>query len=234
MTQRTKFRRLPRGLTLLEVIVSIAIMGMVSLLIYGAFDGLAKSKRGLGNVNDRYHQGRATMKRLAREISCAFISLHRPINDSLVTAETIFVAKDSSPADRLAMTTFSHRRMMANSHESDQAEISYFGSRNPDITGVTDLARREQANIDAKPDSGGVVYVLAEDIDLFDLKFLDPMTGSWVDSWDTTQATAQLNRMPLQVRVTLVLNGGIGGKPVRFEEKVPISMIQPLSFGIPR
>jgi hypothetical protein len=32
--------------------------------------------------------------------------------------------------------------------------------------------------------------------------------------------------------VTLVLRGGPGGKTVTFEEKVPIQMVQPLSFAV--
>jgi general secretion pathway protein J len=221
-------------MSLLEVLVSVAILAMVSILIYGAFDGLARSKTGLGRINDRYHQGRATMRRLVIEMSSAFLSLHQPYNTALIVRKTVFISKDSSPADRVDMTTFSHRRMMANSHESDQNELSYFSCPDPDLPSKIDLCRREQTIIDLEPQKGGLVYVAAEDIDLFDLKYLDPQTGMWVDNWDSTQVIGQPNRMPLQVRVTLVMKGGPGGKPIKFEEKIPIPMLDPLSFAIPR
>jgi general secretion pathway protein J len=223
-----------RGLTLLEILVSISILAMISVLIYGAFDGLSKSKTGLSRVNTRYHEGRATLRRLAEEISSAFLTMHQPLSPALIVRKTAFVAKDSSPADRLDMTTFAHRRVTAESRESDQSEISYFGSPDPNISGKIDLARRESPIIDIEPQKGGTVYVIAEDIDLFDVKFLDPMSGMWTDSWDTTQAIGQANRLPLQVRITLVLRGGPGGKTIKFEEKVPVSMVQPVSFAIPR
>lgn len=231
---RRSQRRDVRGLTLLEILISIAILAMIGVLIYGAFDGLARSKSGLGRVNDRYHTGRATMRRLAMEISSAYISAHLPYSPSLVATKTVFISKDSSPADRLDMNTFTHRRVVANSKESDQNEISYFGSPDPAVSGKIDLARRESALIDFDPQKGGIVYVLAENIDLFDLKFLDPTTSLWADSWDTTQATGQAGRLPLQVRITLALKGGPSGKTLRFEEKVPVVMTQPLSFAIPR
>lgn len=223
-----------RGLTLLEVLVAITILAMISIIIYGAFDGLARSKNGLGKINDRFHSGRSAMRRLADEISSAYLSLHQPFIPALVVRNTIFLAKDTSPADRLDMTTFSHRRVIANSRESDQNELSYFGSPDPLVSGKIDLARREQAVIDIDPTKGGVVYVLADDIDLFDLKFLDPTTGIWLDQWDSSSATGQLNRLPLMVSITLVLKGGPSGKPVKLEEKVPLQMIQPLTFAMPR
>ena len=234
MRTSTKNRRARRGLSLLEVMVSVAILAMISLLIYGAFDGLARNKRGLAHSNERYHEGRAAMRRLASEISAAYVSLHVPMSSNLMAARTIFSAQSSSPADRLDMTTFSHRRVMANSRESDQNELSYFGSADPAHSGKIDLARREQVIVDYEPQRGGVVQVLAEDIDLFDLKFLDPVSGLWNDSWDTLQATGQFNRLPLQVRVTLVLKGGAGTRPIRLVQKIPLAMQTALNFGIPR
>ena len=42
MTRRTHLR----GMTLLEILVSIAILSMISLLIYGAFDSLSRGRKG--------------------------------------------------------------------------------------------------------------------------------------------------------------------------------------------
>lgn len=223
-----------RGLTLLEILVAITIMAMVSILIYGAFDGVSRSKTGLARLNGRFQQGRSLMRRLAQEISSAYLSLHVPYNASLLASKTVFIAKEGSPADRLDMTTFSHLRVAANSKESDQNELSYFGCPDPEVSGKLDLCRREQAIIDIDPNKGGAVYVVAEDIDLFDLKFLDPASGLWVDSWDSTQAIGQPNRLPLQVRITLVLKGGPGNKTIKFEEKTSIQILQPLSFAMTR
>lgn len=221
-------------MTLLEVLVAIAIMAMVSILIYGAFDGISRTKIGLSRMNERFHQGRTTMRRLSDEISSAFVSLHLPYNSALLVTKTAFTSKDGSPADRLDMTTFSHRRVMANAKESDQNEISYFSCVDPNASGKIDLCRREQSSIDVDPNKGGSVFVMVDDIDLFDLKYLDPQSGLWTESWDTTQAIGQPNRLPIQVQMTLVLKGGPGGKTIKFEQKVPIQMSQPISFAIPR
>jgi general secretion pathway protein J len=223
-----------RGLTLLEVLVSIAILAMISLLAYGAFDGLSKSKQGLSRVNERFHEARGAMRRIAHELSSAYLSLHQPVNNpAMIVSRTAFVARDTMPADRLDMTTFSHRRVTANARESDQNELSYFGSPDPSNSSKIDLARREQAVVDYDPQRGGTVQVLVEDIELFDLKFLDPVSGLWTDSWDSNNATAQYNRLPAQVRITLQLKGRPGVRPVRLEQKVTVPMQTPLMFALP-
>ena len=222
-----------RGLTLLEVLVAVAILSMVAILIYGAFDGMSRGRKGLGRVNDRYHEGRAALSRIAMEIPSAFLSLHQPLNIQQAVRMTVFSGTSGSPADRVDFTSFSHRRLARDSHESDQNEISYFGSPDPAVPGKVDLARREASMIDLDPKKGGEVNVLAEDIDLFDVKYLDPVSGLWNDTWDTTQAaTGQPNRLPLQIKVTLVLNGGPNGK-IQFVTKIPIAMQAPLQFATP-
>jgi general secretion pathway protein J len=234
MMRPSSRRSAERGLTLIEVLVAVAVLAMVSVLTYGAFDGMNRGKTSLGRVNDRYHEGRAALSRMAMELSSAFLSAHQPLLLQQAVRMTIFAGTNSSPADRIDFTSFSHRRLVRDSHETDQNEISYFGSPDPNVSGKLDLARREALIIDMEPKKGGDVNVLAEDIESFDAKFLDPTTGMWVEAWDTTQATGQVNRLPLQVKITLVLKGGIGNKSVPFVTKIPIAMQSPLSFAVPR
>ncbi|WP_437506703.1 type II secretion system protein GspJ [Sorangium sp. So ce1099] len=223
-------RRRSGGLTLLEVLVSISILALIGTLIYGAFDGMSRSRAGISRISDRYHQGRAAIARISRELQEAFLSRHQPADKNIVVRLTAFAGQDSSPADRIDFTAFAHRRLVRNAHESDQCEIGYFGSRDPERDRL-DLVRREAKTIDIEPTRGGVVNVLAEDIESFNIQYLDPVTGEWVDSWDSTQPAAQLDRLPSQVWVTLILNGGPGGEPIKFETKVPIAMQVPIAFG---
>src|SRR3954452_76492 len=96
--QRAWRRSGERGLTLLEVMVAVAILAMVSVLIYGAFDGLSRGKKSLGRVNDRYHQGRSPLSRMAMELSSAFLSAHQPLTEQQIRRPTIFSGTRGSPA----------------------------------------------------------------------------------------------------------------------------------------
>jgi general secretion pathway protein J len=228
-----------RGFTLVELLVAIVILSLISVLIYSAFSSMKRSREGLERVEDRYREGRLAMARMTRELQSAFISLHAPINTALLVEKTAFVGTSGTPADRIDFDSFANRRVDRNSHISDQCELSYFGSPNPDDSGVTDLARRVSTTLDLDPRKGGRVEVLATDIDLFDLQYLDPLTGTWLETWDTTQSvTGQPARLPVQVRIVLVLNGGTRQgysralSTIRLITKVSLPIENGLNFAV--
>lgn len=237
MSLRHAERQRSRGFTLLEVLISIAILAAITSLLFGAFSALKKSKDGLARVQDRQREGRLAMARITRELQSAYVSAHLPINQALIQQKTIFKGERGTPADRVDFTAFANRRLEKDAHVSDQCELSYFGSPNPDGSGTNDLVRRIDTTIDLEPTKGGRIEVLATDIDLFDLQFLDAQTGQWQEQWDTSQTTGQPDRLPLQVRVILVLNGGSrsaadrGRGTIRLVTKVGLNMLQPLTFA---
>ena len=223
-----------RGVTLLEIMVALGVLALIATLIYGALDGMARSREGITRIGDRYLQGRTALARITRELQSAFVTLHIPTNPALNTRATIFLGSDQSSMDRLDFTSFAHRRLSRNAHESDQSEISYFTSRDPNASGKTDIVRREDDTIDLEPTKGGPVLVVAEDVSELDFRYFDPVTQQWTESWDSSQASGQLGRLPSQVKVSLTMLHGPGDKPIHFQTKVPIAMQLPLSFAIPR
>jgi general secretion pathway protein J len=221
-------------MTMIEVIVAVGILAMVAVLIHGVVDSLSRGKKGEGMRSERVHEGREALQRIVRDLSSAYLSMHVPAVPALMTEKTAFVGRNSTQFDRLDFTAFAHRRTDRDSHESDQAEVGYFVVADPEVPEKMDLVRREQTPIDIDPLKGGIVDVVAEDVGEFDVRYLDPLTGQWTDSWDSMQLTGQPNRLPLAVRVRLVLNGVGGGTPYTYTTKVFLPIQQPLSFGIPR
>ena len=225
------------GFTLIEVIIAIGILAFLSMLIFSAVSGMHRSREGVARINDRYHEGRAAMTMITRDLQAAYLSLNLPADQQLAVVKTGFRGESQSPADRLDFNTFSNRRYFLNSHHSDQAEISYFASVDPEQSGVTDLVRRISPRPDLEFDKGGRVEVLATDIDLFALEYLDPTTGMWSESWDSTSAIDQSARLPIHVRVALVLNGGrreAAGRsrqPIKFITTVRIQVLGPLRYA---
>jgi general secretion pathway protein J len=232
-----KRRHVARGFTLMELLIAIGVLAMISTLIYGAFASMRTSKEGVGRFNDRLHEGRSAIQRMARELQSAYLSHHRPIDPNFIVRLTAFIGDRGSPADTLHFNSFSHRRYDRDSHVSDQCELSYFAAESRDERGRWDLLRRIDVSPDLEPDRGGRVDVLATDIDLLELEYLDPVTGMWAETWDSTQTIGQPDRLPLQVRITLVLNDGRRANKgrargtLRFSTKVSIPIQKPLSFG---
>ncbi len=224
-----------RGFTLLEVLVSVAILAMIAILIYGAFDSMSRGKKGEAIKAERARTGRSTLMRMTRELQSAFLSLHTPTNPSLVVRQTLFSSVNSPTFDRVDFTSFAHRRIRADVPESDQAEIGYFVVPNPDDTDKMDLVRREQSPINLDAKRGGQVNVMAEDVASFQLRFFDPLSWQWVETWDSLQAASgQPNRIPYEIEITLILAHCPPGIDPKFQTKFQLPIQQPLSFGIPR
>lgn len=230
--------RRPRGFTLIELIVAITVLAFVTMLLYGSFSSMKSTRDGLARIQDRYREGRIAMARITRDLQSAYISQHVPISPALVVQKTAFVGKVGIPAHRIDFNAFSNVQRDRSAHVSDQIEVSYYVTDNPEQAGTNDLVRRTSEYPDLEPDKGGRVEVLATDVDLFELEYLDPTTGLWTETWDTTQATGQTNRLPLQVRVRLVLRqgqrskSGEGRGTLKFQTTVSIPIQQPLSFAI--
>ncbi len=221
-------------MTLLEIMVSLGVMAMISLLIYGAFDSLSRGRRGEQLRSDRSRQGRDAMERMTHELQSAFLSLHTPAQPALITRTTGFIGQSSSQFDRVDFTSFAHRRIMKEAKESDQCEIGYFVVKDPDVDDKMDLVRREQAPIDFEFNRGGIVNVVAENVEKFDLRYLDPLTGQWVETWDSTSVAAQLNRIPFEVRIELELKPVKNTPAFKYVTKITLPMTQPLKFGVPQ
>ncbi len=219
-------------MSLLEVLVSLAVLAMISLLIYGAFDSLNRGKRAEATRTDRARQGRESVLRMTREFAAAYLSMHIPYVTALITGKAVFIGRPGATFDRVDFASFSHRRIDRDAKESDQCEIGYFVVSDPENSEKKDLVRREQTPIDLDPERGGVINVLAEDIEALNFRYLDSMTGMWVERWDTTQMSGQPNRLPLQVRITLVMKGVTNAPSTTYTTKTPIFIQQPLSFGI--
>ena len=234
MRARRALRAGSRGMTLLEVLVAIGIMAVLGAVIYGAFDGMSRARTSITRSDERYGQGRRALGRITRELQSAFLSMHQPFDLRLSVRQTAFVGTDNRPFDRVDFNSFSHRRLGRDKHESDQNELSYFGSADPENREKIDLVRRESTTLDAEPTRGGVVQVLAEDVERFELEYYDPVVQDWVDSWDSSQPAAQFGRLPAQVRVVLALRTGEGQEPLVFETKVPIHAQTPLNFALTR
>jgi len=232
--QRPLRRVRARGMTLLEVMVAVAVLAGISVLIHGVMTSLSAGKKGEAMRAERVHQGREALQRIVRDVSCSYLSMHIPAIPALQTERTVFVGRASTPYDRIDFTAFAHLRTERDAHESDQAEVGYFVVRDPDVDDKMDLVRREQTPIDFDPLRGGIVNVVAENVQEFHLRYLDPQTSQWVTTWDTMQLTGQPNRMPLEVEVTLVLKPVGQGPPYSYTTKVFLQLQQPLSFGIPQ
>jgi general secretion pathway protein J len=217
------------GVTLVEAMVAIGILAVVSALVWGGFSQTSRNKQRMERALDHYLVVTSALDRMQRELSMAYVSAHVNGNPSLQVMNTAFVGKDRGGGDRIDFTSFAHRRLFRNARESDQCEISYFVARHPDRNDVRVLARREDQRIDDDPRAGGVVQILVENVEDFQVEYLDPSTGEWVDTWDTTQAIGQPNRLPTQVKLSLTVTDWIDASR---EQTFATRAALPITWGL--
>ena len=214
MTRATRTRARRRaGMSLIEVLMAMTIFAIIASVMYGGFQQTARVKERVEGALDREHEIRSGLERMAQELATSYTSSQRNINESLRTMLTGFVAKEEGSNSRIDFSSFSHRRLYRNAHESDQNELSYFVTRDPNEPSQDVLARREQRRVDENLEKGGQAQILIQNVRGFELTFFDPLTKEWSKTWDTTQTAQQPNRLPAQAKIYVTVPNLTGKGP---------------------
>lgn len=220
------------GFTLLEVMISVAILLGMATIVWGSFSVTADIKTSVEAVEDRYHQIRLAMNRMAREISMAYISK----NDQMgtVNPRTMFVGKRETSVDDLMFSNLAHLRMRENAKESDQAVVRYYEAPDRDNKNQTNLMRREHHRLGAKkPGEEGPAFIMLEGIEALHFDYFDEQANEWKETWNTTSADGQPDRLPTKVRIKLTLKDEWGDE-LTFITATRIFMQDPLWFSVGR
>jgi len=199
MEARTK-----QGFTLIEMLIAVAITGIIATLIYGSFARTFESREYVLQSQERYHMARLAMDRMTREISMAFVidCSDQSIGSGERRYRTPFKVEDESEVDRMQFASFSHLRLFRDVHESDQNILTYYGETDPVDTRKTNLMRKEKHRIDGEPDDGGQAEILCRDIEKLDIQLWDELKSDWVKEWNCSRLDQQ-NRLPRMVKLSL-------------------------------
>ena len=222
---RGGFRRASSGLTLIEVMVSVAVFSMVAITIWTATSQTARTRDIVTAVHDRSHQVRVAFDMITRDLQAAFLSSHRAWNEP--SHETVFIGQDHGDEDRVDFATFTHERRYRDVNESDQAEVGYFVVDDKEISGQQNLIRRESPLLDTEPLEGGQYLILVENVVAFNLEYYDLELNEWQDTWDSNDETAEVDILPYQVRIKLTAKDRRDNE-VTYGTQIPIYMRSPL------
>ncbi|MFH1532491.1 MAG: prepilin-type N-terminal cleavage/methylation domain-containing protein [Pseudomonadota bacterium] len=219
--------RVPRhdprgGFTLVEVLVAVGILAMVSAMVYGSVSVTLRSQRLVMKTQEVYHAGRVSLTRMARDLSCAFLSKHVGVMERVT--ETIFKGSD----DDLVFTYLCHTRVFPTRPESDQGVVSYF-LKSGSGKGKT-LVRKEKAWIDDRPEREGDELVLAEGVKKLDIEYWDVTQEDWTDSWkaeleDTEPIIQDVEARKTQKVLQKVLTGEEQDEDFRLPTRIRITLV---------
>ena len=221
-----------RGMTLLEVTIAVAIMGVMLAIAWKTISDTSDSRRTFEQYEERNHELRVAMGRMVADFDAAYLSKNEDVNAS--HPRTMLIAKATGKVPKIRFSTLGHRVLWADANESEQTVIEYLARQNPDPdhAGETDLIRREQRReSNLPPEEEPSEYdVLAHDIQSLKLEFWNWKNLEWQDNWDTTQSDGQRGWLPSRVRITLTIRGG-DGRDVKLVTQARISLQEPLVFS---
>ena len=219
------------GLTLIEIMISMAVMSMIVMSVWSSFRGTLDGMKLTEDVQLRYSIVRNGLVRMQSELEMSYLSFNRPLDD--VRHYTLFDVADSGKRDDLTFSAFAHLRVRKDANESDQTVLQYFVEKDPEDSTRTHLYRRETRRLTGDRadqfDEYFPAYVLIEDVEEFNVESWDERQREWLDEWRTTKNDMQPDRLPTRVRITIVVRDG--DDLVKFTMQSVIPMQEKVDLG---
>lgn len=188
-----------RAFTLVEVIVASTIASFVTLVAMGTLHALSQSSAKIQAHCDTVSELRYASSVLSHDLSNLCVS------SDPNTSKLVFGIPEDTETEEPVLTFYmiSHDKARTGQPESDLYEVEYYLTKAED---KTVLMRRLWPNPNRKKKPGGVLTVLAEGIDMFQIRFHDGQ--QWRSQWLETQ-----EEMPKLMEVLLATNMQEGKKP---------------------
>jgi prepilin-type N-terminal cleavage/methylation domain-containing protein len=226
-----------RGYTLLELLIVIAIMGLITAAVTRAWSSSLDFEQRLRAGREVADRSRSIEDRLSALLRQAYLS--PDANDSstyFIGADVMAEEASENPTNTLTFT-IAGKRIPSTLMSSDDDFESLNNRLGPqggiaEITlGTTPVGQssetqglfiREQRPSDGDPTQGGYEQLFSNQIDEITFEFFDG--AQWLPSWDTRTGE---KRLPAAIRVTYKLTGD-EDEHIRVV-KLPLSDVTPLN-----
>jgi len=219
MSLRTKRNNLivqSRGFTLIEVLVSIAILAFIMVLVWSSTGQSLDAKERFERRDAIYHEGRVAIRKITDDLNMAFL-IRMPAARSAAAVTGVpavmeiatrprpvafFIGEDNGERDELKFTSLSNLRLFKNAKTSDQTKIEYRMIPDAEDPNKFNLVRTYSPWLDEREDVEGTSYVLAKNVREFNVEYFDQRKNEWVRSWNSTLIDWR-DQLPKAVKVVL-------------------------------
>lgn len=217
------------GLTLMEIMISIAILGFMMTMAWTTMNITIESKNRSELSQERNHELRVAMNLMVRDFSSAYLSNNEDKN--MDNRRTLFIAKDGSPVPDVRFSSLGHRVLWSDANESEQTLISYTYESDRQNPGQTNLIRRESRRLSNEPweSEPAEVDILLRDIERVEFEYYDWREDDWQDTWNTMNADSEKDKLPEFVRIKVTLEDQNGDRYTRVT-KARMHMLEAINF----
>jgi type II secretion system protein J len=191
-----------KGFTLLEVLVSMAILVIIMAALYSAYTTNVEAIQ-IARQNGEVHQtARIVLDRMTKDLQSALIQVRgssEKIKLGLVGANRELYGRR---ADHIDFTTVTHLPLTEKGPASDLCEIGYLVDEDPEGQ-VLVLLRRDAFSVDEDFTKGGSLQEMARNVLEFKLTYQDA-EGKDSDQWNTIEGKPT-SGLPVLIKVRLML-----------------------------
>lgn len=218
----TSQRQKTGGFTILEILISVAILALMVLSMTGITDNILRRQRRADRRQETRHAVAVALLKMMDDLRTAFQADSRFFGQDDFY-QTGFVGDGT----RVNFSTMGNVHFVKNRKETDQVHVGYSLVRNDE--GNYDLVRRQTAHLTDDLESGGHSFVLIKNVKEMELTYYDSNKKEWQDKWDTRSVSAG-GRLPQAVRIKITVFGEplledeAKLKEYYFELQVPIEM----------
>ncbi len=191
-----------KGFTLLEVLVSMAILVIIMAALYSAYTTNVEAIQ-IARQNGEVHQmARIVLDRMTKDLQSALIQLSVPSDKIRLGLVGEDREVDGRRADRVDFTTVTHLPLTEKGPASDLCEIGYLIEEDSEDK-IFVLFRRDDPSVDEDFTKGGSLQEMARNVLEFNLTYQDSR-GEDSDKWNTLEGMPA-SGLPVLIKVRLVL-----------------------------
>lgn len=211
---------LSRGFTLIEMMLAVAILGLVMVMLAGSFRAVAAGKTQAESRMDANHRARAILWEISDEIRGA-------VQTPLIPSRVLFIGKagimNSTPLDSVSFSTLDPGHMRTVGGFGAEQILTYSSAPNPNHPGWYLLLRTQSSALISN--TAGLAMpqptVLARNLLSLHIRYFD---GSvWKESWDSTSQLPG-RALPMAVSIELRMAAPGSGRPMDFSTQVSVPM----------
>jgi general secretion pathway protein J len=190
-------RRGMQGMTLIEIMISLAIIGFMMAMAWSTISNASRARVTFVALEERNHEVRVALARMVHDLESAYLSSNE--DQAFDNRRTLMVGK----SEELRFSCFGHSTLWADANESDQTIIAYYLDSDREAPGQEALYRKELRRPSNEPWEGepGEHDILLRGIEKLSIQYWDWQDKKWQDTWDSTKQDAEHKRLPTRVRI---------------------------------
>jgi prepilin-type N-terminal cleavage/methylation domain-containing protein len=202
-------RGFARGFTLIEMMLAVAILGIIMVMLTGSFHAVVAGKVQAEDRLQGDREARAVLAQMTNELEGA-------IQTPLVASRVLLVGQASMnngiPLDNIVISTIDVGQRRSVSGFGAEELINYFGKPNPQHPGWFMLMRQERSAL-LPLNTAGIKLppptVLAGNVIKLHLRYFNG--NIWLESWNSSSLPPG-EQLPEAVSINLVLADPSGAK----------------------